>query len=49
MLRNESINEKMSQLMSQYFWTVEKLKEEHESIPKNPLLFKQFFWVRQGT
>ena len=27
-------------------WTVEKLKEEHESIPKNPLLFKQFFWVK---
>ncbi|MFH1338488.1 MAG: RNA-binding domain-containing protein [Candidatus Omnitrophota bacterium] len=27
-------------------WTVEKLKRKHESIPKNPLLFKQFFWVK---
>lgn len=27
-------------------WTVEKLKQKHESIPKNPLLFKQFFWVK---
>jgi len=27
-------------------WTVEKLRQEHESIPKNPLLFKQLFWVK---
>ena len=27
-------------------WTVKKLKEKHESIPKNPLLFKQLFWVK---
>ncbi len=27
-------------------WTIEKLKQKHESIPKNPLLFKQFFWIR---
>jgi len=27
-------------------WTIEKLKQKHESIPKNPLLFKQFFWVK---
>lgn len=27
-------------------WTIEKLKRKHESIPKNPLLFKQFFWVK---
>ncbi len=27
-------------------WTVETLKQKHESIPKNPLLFKQLFWVR---
>lgn len=27
-------------------WTVEKLKQKHESIPRNPLLFKQFFWVK---
>jgi len=27
-------------------WTVEKLKKKHESIPKNPLLFKQLFWVK---
>ncbi len=27
-------------------WTVEKLKQKHESIPKNPLLFKQFFWIK---
>lgn len=27
-------------------WTVEKLKQKHESIPRNPLLFKQFFWAK---
>jgi ATP-dependent DNA helicase RecG len=27
-------------------WTVEKLKQKHESIPKNPLLFKQLSWVK---
>lgn len=27
-------------------WTTETLKEEHESIPKNPLLFRQLFWIR---
>ena len=27
-------------------WTVKKLKQKHESIPRNPLLFKQFFWVK---
>lgn len=27
-------------------WTVENLKQKHESIPRNPLLFKQFFWVK---
>lgn len=27
-------------------WTIEKLKQKHESVPKNPLLFKQFFWVK---
>ena len=27
-------------------WTVEKLKEEHESIPKNPLIADHFFLVR---
>jgi ATP-dependent DNA helicase RecG len=27
-------------------WTVERLKQKHESIPKNPLLFKQLFWVK---
>ena len=27
-------------------WTVEKLKQKHESIPRNPLLFKQLFWVK---
>lgn len=27
-------------------WTIEKLKQEHESIPGNPLLFKQLFWVK---
>ena len=27
-------------------WTVEKLKWKHESIPKNPLLFKQLFWIK---
>jgi len=26
-------------------WTVETLKQKHESAPKNPLLFKQLFWV----
>lgn len=27
-------------------WTIEKLKQKHESIPKNPLLFRQFFWIK---
>lgn len=27
-------------------WTIEKLKQRHESIPKNPLLFRQFFWIK---
>lgn len=27
-------------------WTIERLKQKHESIPKNPLLFKQLFWVK---
>lgn len=27
-------------------WKVKKLKQKHESIPKNPLLFKQLFWVK---
>ena len=27
-------------------WTVEKLKEEHESIPKNPLIADHFFLAR---
>ncbi len=27
-------------------WTFEHLREEHESIPKNPLLFKHLFWVK---
>jgi len=27
-------------------WTVEKLKQKHESIPKNPLLFKQLFLIK---
>ncbi len=27
-------------------WTVENLKEEHESIPMNPLLFRLLFWIR---
>jgi ATP-dependent DNA helicase RecG len=27
-------------------WTVKKLKQKHESIPRNPLLFKQLFWVK---
>ncbi|NCO96954.1 MAG: DeoR family transcriptional regulator [Candidatus Aenigmarchaeota archaeon] len=27
-------------------WTVERLKQKHESIPRNPLLFKQLFWVK---
>lgn len=26
-------------------WSVENLKQKHESIPKNPLLFKQLFWI----
>ncbi len=26
--------------------TVEDLKREHRSIPRNPLLFKQLFWVK---
>ena len=27
-------------------WTVEKLKEEHDSIPKNPLIANQFFLIK---
>lgn len=27
-------------------WTVDRLKQKHESVPRNPLLFKQFFWVK---
>ncbi|MBU1974549.1 MAG: putative DNA binding domain-containing protein, partial [Nanoarchaeota archaeon] len=27
-------------------WTIEKLKQKHDSIPKNPLMAKQFFWIR---
>jgi len=27
-------------------WNIEKLKEKHESVPNNPLLFKQLFWVK---
>ena len=27
-------------------WTIERLKQKHESIPKNPLLFKELFWVK---
>ena len=27
-------------------WTVENLKEKHESIPMNPLLFRLLFWIR---
>ena len=27
-------------------WTIKKLKQRHESVPKNPLLFKQLFWVK---
>jgi ATP-dependent DNA helicase RecG len=27
-------------------WTVEKLKEKHESIPKNPLIADQFFLIK---
>lgn len=27
-------------------WTIKKLKEKHESIPKNPLIFKQLFLVK---
>ena len=27
-------------------WTIEKLKQKHESIPPNPFLFKQLFWVK---
>ena len=27
-------------------WTVETLKRVHESIPRNPLIAKQFFWVK---
>ncbi len=26
--------------------TIDDLKREHRSIPRNPLLFKQFFWIR---
>jgi ATP-dependent DNA helicase RecG len=27
-------------------WTIETLKQVHESIPRNPALAKQFFWVK---
>lgn len=27
-------------------WTITRLKQKHESIPNNPLLFKQLFWVK---
>lgn len=27
-------------------WTVETLKKKHESIPWNPLIAKQFFWIK---
>ena len=27
-------------------WTVETLRQVHESIPRNPAIAKQFFWVR---
>jgi len=27
-------------------WTVETLKRVHESIPRNPSIAKQFFWVK---
>jgi ATP-dependent DNA helicase RecG len=27
-------------------WTVQNLKQRHESIPQNPLLFRTLFWVR---
>lgn len=27
-------------------WTIEKLKQEHESKPFNPLIAKQFFWIK---
>lgn len=27
-------------------WTVEKLKQVHESIPRNPAIAKQFFWIK---
>jgi len=27
-------------------WTVEKLKQKHESIPKNPLIANQFFLIK---
>jgi ATP-dependent DNA helicase RecG len=27
-------------------WTVEKLKQKHESIPKNPLIADQFFLIK---
>ncbi len=27
-------------------WTVEKLKQDHESKPFNPLIAKQFFWIK---
>ena len=27
-------------------WTVEKLKQEHESKPFNPLIAKHFFWIK---
>jgi len=27
-------------------WTVEKLKQKHESVPKNPLIADQFFLIK---
>lgn len=27
-------------------WTIKKLKQEHESEPFNPLIAKQFFWIK---
>jgi len=27
-------------------WTVETLKQKHDSIPPNPLIAKQFFWIK---
>jgi ATP-dependent DNA helicase RecG len=27
-------------------WTIETLKDKHESLPRNPLLLQHFFWVK---